>query len=112
MMLVIVLILGILTSIMLKLNKSLSNRGSVSSDKSLEEIATIIKLQREEAERIKQEDEMILYAKNKRKDLPTPAPLVNGNQSERPVNIRSSDMVPYGLSNMDKEILEMFYNEH
>ena len=70
------------------------------------------KLEREESER--RDEELVRYARNKSRSMPPSknAVMTSNLGEDRPVNIKRTDIaVPYHISELDKQILEEFYNE-
>ena len=108
-LLVIVLILGVLTSILYKLTK----KSAAVESKSLEDMAAIMREEHEEKERIKREKELMDYANERIKNVPPRPPMSSHDQSDRLVNInrKHSDLVPFNISELDKRILEEFYKK-
>lgn len=49
--------------------------------------------------------------KNKKTILPEMI-YISGLQKERPIKRSDGDLIPYGLSDRDREILEMFYDKN
>jgi hypothetical protein len=67
------------------------------------------KREREEKESAENEQRLIEYAKAKSKKMPA-GDFVNGRDAEnRPVH-SDGDLVPYGLSQRDKAVLQYFYD--
>ena len=64
----------------------------------------------EEAARVKQEADMIEYARNKLKNIPPPHIRSSATQSERLITKRSksNELVPFGMSDSDKKLWEEF----
>jgi septal ring-binding cell division protein DamX len=78
--------------------------------KSLEEIAAIMKEARERRDREEKEQELIEYAKSKRKNSPPPIRISSDYSSDRPVKTDAKILVPFKLDDLDKRILEEFYS--
>lgn len=88
------------------------------SNKNLEEniakIAQMMEDDRLKAEQEKRDKELSDYSSLKLKQTPTGGIFSSGQISlkETPVNIKSHDLVPYGLSDRDRAILEEFYGHN
>lgn len=68
------------------------------------------KAEREAKEQEKRDKELLEYALQKRKGMP-PIPTQTSYESEEtPVKTKAKILVPYGLSDLDKAILEDFYD--
>ncbi len=78
------------------------------------ELLTAEKEHREEveAEKAREENEKMLmeYARKHNKRFPAPRAMTSNELRDRPVE-GVTDCVPYGLSDMDKEILKEFYQK-
>ena len=105
-LLVIVLILGVLTSILYKLTK----KSAAVESKSLEDMAAIMREEHEEKERIKREKELMDYANERIKNVPPRPPMTSHDQSDRPVRVGSQkkELVPFNLTELEKRIWEEF----
>lgn len=65
--------------------------------------------EKEEKERVEHEKELIEYAKKHNKRVPAGAIQNGRDASDRPV-ISDGDLIPFGLSERDKALLDEFYN--
>jgi hypothetical protein len=96
--------------------KRLWNDRPVSTElkEDLAEVVRIMK-EREEAKAMRERDEeLIVYAKRKRKEMPMGSGMtVSGLGEDRPVRVKNSNIaIPFNLSEIDKQILEEFYGDN
>lgn len=77
--------------------------------KSLEDMANIMREEHDEKKREERDRELSAYARRKHKDAPGQI-LSSSDQSERLVSSKKKnpDLIPYGLSEAEKRILEEF----
>jgi hypothetical protein len=68
-------------------------------------------LERQEKEQIKKDKELFLYLLEKRKDMPPIPAQTSVELGETPIKTKAKILVPYGLNDLGKAILEEFYNK-
>ena len=83
----------------------------VQEPEGIKELTQMLKDMKEDEEKERVDQELIEYAKHKRKDIPSPM-RSSIDQSDRPVRInrKNADLIPYGLSEAEKKLLEEFGN--
>jgi Sec-independent protein translocase protein TatA len=99
------LILIVLVAIFVVLAKQKPAPIIQTDNKPMEEMASIMREAHEEAERAVRDKELVEYANRKLKNAPTP--VLSSDQGDRQVG-SGRDLIPYGLTEEEKRILEEF----
>jgi uncharacterized membrane protein YhiD involved in acid resistance len=107
-------ILFILVGVLLKLDRDKINNQSppqvISSDRNLSELIKMMKEEKEMKAMTERDKELSDYAKNKMKNQPSGNIRTSIGGEEKPINARTKgELVQYGMSQMERDILEEFY---
>jgi hypothetical protein len=106
-----IILIGIIITIGIWVRYIYSNSTPPKEDK-LEELVNILREDRDNKLRKEKEQELFEYARKRKREMPTGGirSSIGSGLEEKPIKANThGELIPYGLSELDRAILEEFY---